>query len=103
MTHLLLKRRAKTVLFRSRDTVLICWRNWREIFILPMTSTPPPDGNYGAEAENGTWNGVIGELINRVGIKQSIHFLPWQKNRGQRQKITKTMTKRSFLLSLKAC
>ena len=41
MTHLLLKRRAKTVLFHSRDTVLICWRNWGEIFILPMTSTPP--------------------------------------------------------------
>ena len=30
-----------------------------------------PDGNYGAEAENGTWNGVIGELINRVGILYS--------------------------------
>ena len=41
MTHLLLKRRPKTVLFHSRDIVLICWRNWREIFILPMTSTPP--------------------------------------------------------------
>lgn len=33
-----------------------------------------PDGNYGAETENGTWNGMIGELITRVGIKQSIHF-----------------------------
>jgi len=62
-----------------------------------------PDGNYGAEAENGTWNGVIGELINRVGIKQSIHFLPGGKNRGQTQKITKTITKKSFFLSLKAC
>lgn len=61
-----------------------------------------PDGNYGAEAENGTWNGVIGELINRVGIKQSLHFLPG-RNRGQTQKITKTITDKSFFLFLKAC
>ena len=61
-----------------------------------------PDGNYGAEAENGTWNGVIGELINRVGIKQLIHSLPRRKNRGQTQKIPKTITKKSFFSFLES-
>ena len=27
---------------------------------------PSPDGLYGAETENGTWNGMIKELINKV-------------------------------------
>lgn len=27
---------------------------------------PTPDGMYGAETENGTWNGMIGELLNEV-------------------------------------
>ncbi len=27
---------------------------------------PTPDGMYGAETENGTWNGMIGELLNKV-------------------------------------
>ncbi|XP_078383275.1 glutamate receptor ionotropic, kainate 2-like isoform X2 [Oculina patagonica] len=26
---------------------------------------PTPDGMYGAETENGTWNGMIGELLNK--------------------------------------
>ena len=25
-----------------------------------------PDGKYGSEMENGTWNGMIGELLNEV-------------------------------------
>ena len=29
---------------------------------------PTPDGLYGSETENGTWDGVIGELVNKVGI-----------------------------------
>ena len=27
---------------------------------------PSPDGKYGAETDNGTWSGMIGELINQV-------------------------------------
>ena len=27
---------------------------------------PSPDGLYGAETENGTWNGLMGELTNKV-------------------------------------
>lgn len=27
-----------------------------------------PDGMYGAELENGTWNGMIGELVGKVII-----------------------------------
>ena len=27
---------------------------------------PTPDGYYGAKTENGTWNGLIGELIEKV-------------------------------------
>ena len=27
---------------------------------------PSPDGLYGTETENGTWNGLIGELISKV-------------------------------------
>ena len=27
-----------------------------------------PDGMYGAELENGTWNGMVGELVGKVII-----------------------------------
>ena len=27
---------------------------------------PSPDGLYGAETKNGTWNGMIRELLNKV-------------------------------------
>ena len=33
-----------------------------------------PDGKYGAETENGTWNGMIGELLNEVS-KYFVSFL----------------------------
>ena len=29
---------------------------------------PSPDGLYGAETENGTWNGMIGEIVNEVSF-----------------------------------
>lgn len=29
---------------------------------------PSPDGMYGAETDNGTWNGMIGELISEVCV-----------------------------------
>ena len=32
-----------------------------------------PDGKYGAETENGTWNGMIGELVNEV-LKHTVCF-----------------------------
>ena len=33
-----------------------------------------PDGKYGIETENGTWNGMIGELLNEVS-KQIVCFV----------------------------
>ena len=30
------------------------------------TIYPSPDGLYGAKTTNGTWNGIIGELVNKV-------------------------------------
>ena len=30
-----------------------------------------PDGKYGAEMEDGTWNGVVGEILNKVWFKIS--------------------------------
>ena len=27
-----------------------------------------PDGMYGAQRDNGTWNGMIGEIVNEVGF-----------------------------------
>ena len=27
-----------------------------------------PDGMYGAQTDNGTWNGMIGEIVNEVGF-----------------------------------
>lgn len=35
---------------------------------------PSPDGFYGAETENGTWDGMIGELISKV-CKTPFFFL----------------------------
>ena len=35
-----------------------------------------PDGKYGVEMEDGTWNGVIGEIVNEVcsRISHQINF-----------------------------
>lgn len=33
-----------------------------------------PDGLYGSETENGTWNGMIGELLNEVS-KDIVYFV----------------------------
>ena len=27
-----------------------------------------PDGMYGAQTDNGTWNGMIGEIVNEVAF-----------------------------------
>ena len=33
---------------------------------------PSPDGKYGAVTENGTWNGMVGELVSKV--KANVHY-----------------------------
>ena len=33
---------------------------------------PSPDGQYGGKTENGTWNGMIGELVNEVSTFRDI-------------------------------
>ena len=33
--------------------------------------TPSPDGFFGAETINGSWNGMIGELLNKVRSKKT--------------------------------
>ena len=48
--------------------------------------TPSPDGFFGVETINGSWNGMIGELLNKVrnkkqtlpdrGARQVPHFSP---------------------------
>ena len=37
---------------------------------------PTPDGYYGAKTENGTWNGLIGELIKKVYNYVYEHLYP---------------------------
>ena len=34
---------------------------------------PSPDGLYGAETENGTWNGMVGELVSKVTA--DVHYV----------------------------
>ena len=36
---------------------------------------PCPDGLYGAKTENGTWNGMIDELISEVCKYHTLHCL----------------------------
>ena len=35
---------------------------------------PSPDGFYGGETENGSWNGMVAELINKVSTKLPCSF-----------------------------
>ena len=36
---------------------------------------PSPDGQYGGKTENGTWNGMIGELVNEVSTFRDISLV----------------------------
>ena len=36
----------------------------------PYHTTPSPDGFFGVETTNGSWNGMIGELLNKVRSKK---------------------------------
>ena len=38
--------------------------------------TPSPDGFFGVETINGSWNGMIGELLNKVRSKKKKQPLP---------------------------
>ena len=51
-----------------------------------------PDGKYGAEMEDGTWNGAIGEIINEVccRISHQPHFSDPSNYWKARQYIPKT-------------
>ena len=36
---------------------------------------PSPDGQYGGVTENGTWNGMMGELVNKVSTLRDISLV----------------------------
>ena len=36
---------------------------------------PSPDGQYGGITENGIWNGMIGELVNKVSTLRDIFLV----------------------------
>ena len=36
---------------------------------------PSPDGQYGGITENGTWNGMMGELVNKVSSLRDISLV----------------------------
>ena len=38
------------------------------------------DNNYGKKFRNGTWNGMIGELVRGVGMHTSIMGISWDKS-----------------------
>ena len=35
---------------------------------------PSPDGQYGGITENGTWDGMMGELVNKVSTHRDTSF-----------------------------
>lgn len=62
------------------------------------------DGLYGAPEPNGSWTGMVGELINRVGLLGKAHpppasfFFPLQKFPLSRQSLTVKLYVESKLL-----
>lgn len=52
---------------------------------------PVPDGKYGSRNEDGTWNGMVGELVRNVGLSlnkkiQFFTFLMKQKRKFTKKK-----------------
>ena len=44
-----------------------------------------PDGMYGAQTDNGTWNGMVGEIVNEVAFiiqllltEQEVYIFPYR-------------------------
>ena len=44
-----------------------------EIVLMDYTIQPVKDGKYGGKDENGTWNGIVGEIIRKVSQLCGLH------------------------------
>ena len=40
------------------------WESFQTLTNFTYSLQTPPDGKFGGLSENGTWNGVIGEIVN---------------------------------------